>query len=157
MPTCLSLNEHQGVFSGCALQKLLRQTTPTGLQEPGSRCENTSVTRPRPRQSMQQCILSPAEGGVQAGPQVGMLGERRERSGRVAAPLVGEHGWGEDTVHPDGPLGADTLFAVKHLGVGAFFFTVLPVCVFKCSPWGLEIDLSNKSATGRNVFISDLP
>lgn len=68
---------------------------------------------------MVQGISSPAEGGVQAGPQVGMLGERRERSGRVAAPLVGEHGWGEDAVHPDGPLGADTLFAVKHLGGGA--------------------------------------
>lgn len=69
----------------------------------------------RPRPSVQQGIFSPAEGGVQAGPQVGVLGERRERPGRVAAPLVGEHSRGEDAVHPDGPLGADTLFAVKHL------------------------------------------
>lgn len=69
-----------------------------------------------------------------------MLGERRERSGRVAAPLVGEHGWGEDAVHPDGPLGADTLFAVKHLGGTMLMLT--PV-----SSLGLKLPLSEKKET----------
>lgn len=75
---------------------------------------------PPPRHSVPHGVSSPAEGGVQAGPQVGVLGERCEWSGRVAAPLVWEDGWGEDAVHPDGPLWAHALFTVKHLGGDAW-------------------------------------
>lgn len=32
--TCLSLYEHQCVLSGSSFKQLLRQTTPTGLQQP---------------------------------------------------------------------------------------------------------------------------
>lgn len=64
------------------------------------------------------CVWSgdwPAKRGVQAGPEVGMLGEWSKWSGSVATPLVREHCRWEDAVHPHCSLGTNSLFIVKHL------------------------------------------
>ena len=52
---------------------------------------------------------------MQAGPEVGVLGEGGEGAGRTATPLVGVDCRGEHTVHPDRPLRTHSLLIIKHL------------------------------------------
>lgn len=54
---------------------------------------------------------------MEALPQVGVLCERRQGSGGVPTPLVGEDSGRKSAVHPHGPLRTHTLLAVKYLRV----------------------------------------
>lgn len=58
-------------------------------------------------------ISLPSEGGVQAGPQVVIARQGRQRTGRVAVALVQEGR--EGRVHPLGTLGAAKLLCLKYL------------------------------------------
>lgn len=69
---------------------------------------------------MGTCIngcYSPAEWGMEALPQVGVLCEGGQGSGGIPTPLVGEDSGRKSAIHPHGPLRTHALLAVKYLEV----------------------------------------